>query len=89
MPKSRSVQVLKSDEPWMYITLADGTVIKHKSIIMGVLQILDDNGNPLVDDTGCAQYMIQRQVCQIIDQSPMIDERQINTYNSEMPTRKN
>jgi hypothetical protein len=79
MPKSRPVQILKTDEPWMYITLADGTVIKHKLVIMGVIQILDDNGNPFVDQTGCCCYAIQTHSCQIIDQSPMIEERTVNS----------
>ena len=77
MPKSRSVQVLKSDEPWMYITLVDGTVIKHKIIIMGVIQLLDNNGNPITDNAGCGVYAININHCQIIEQSPMIEERQV------------
>ena len=82
MSKSRSVQVLKSDEPWMFITLADGTVIKHKVIIMGVLQVLDDLGNPVVDNTGVGQYLIQSHSCQIIDSSPMIEERQVENKSA-------
>ena len=84
MPKSRPVQVLSSDEPWMYISLADGTVIKHKVIIMGVFQVLHDDGNPVIDNTGCAQYAIRTQSCQIVDSSPMIEERDlVNDLSSE------
>lgn len=77
--KTRSIQVLSADEPWCFIALADGTVIKTRHIVTAVLQVLDDNGNPVIDDSGCARYAIGENLIVVIDQSPMIEERQLPT----------
>ena len=84
MPKTRPIQVLSADEPWMMIKLADGTILKHRKIIVGVLQLLDDDGNPVINELGMGQYAVQAQEIQIVEHSPMIEERQIDTSNKKV-----
>ena len=84
MPKTRPIQVLSADEPWMMIRLADGTVLKHRKIIVGVLQLLDDDGNPVINELGMGQYAVQAQEIQMVEHSPMIEERQIDTPNKKV-----
>ncbi len=74
--KSRPIKVIKADEPWNYIHLVDGTIIKTRHIVLAVLQILDDNGNPVIDNTGAAQYAVGHNSIQVVESSPMIEERQ-------------
>lgn len=75
--KTRNIKVTKADEPWNFIHLIDGTIIKTRHIVVGVLQLLNNDGNPIVDETGCVQYAIQHNMIVIIEHSPMIEERQV------------
>jgi hypothetical protein len=81
MPKTRPVAIAKVDEPWMFIHLADGTVLKHRRIVTGALQLLDDNGEPVIDENGMGQYALQCHDIQIVESSPMIEERQTTNNN--------
>lgn len=74
--KSRNIKVIKADEPWNFITLADGTVLKTRHIVMAVLQVLNEDGSPLVDQTGAASYMIAHNLIVCVESSPMIEKRQ-------------
>lgn len=74
--KSRSVKVKSSEEPWMFVHLEDGTIIKHRIIVVGVIQVLNDDLTPFIDETGCGVYAIQGRPIQVIEHSPMIEERQ-------------
>jgi hypothetical protein len=74
--KSRPVQVTKADEPWCYVHLADGTILKHRPIVMGVIQMLDEKGEPKIDENGCNIYAAKLNVIQMVEHSPMIEERQ-------------
>jgi hypothetical protein len=81
MSKTRSIAIVRVDEPWMFVHLADGTILKHRRIVMGALQLLDDNGEPIIDDAGIGQYALQCHDVQIVESSPMIEERQITNNN--------
>jgi hypothetical protein len=81
MPKTRSIKVISADEPWMIVKIADGTTIKFRTIVMGALQLLHDNGEPIVNEDGTGQYGLQCQQVQIIESSPMIEERQVTNNN--------
>ena len=78
--KSRNIKVTKADEPWNFITLADGTVLKTRHIVTGVLQVLNEDGSPLVDHTGAASYMIAHTMIVAVEDSPMISERDVTSY---------
>lgn len=86
--KSRNIKVKSADEPWNYITLFDGTVLKTRHIVTAVLQVLNENGEPVVDQNGVAQYMIAHNMIIVIESSPMIEERQVLPYSDLVPTQK-
>jgi len=86
--KSRLVKVKSADEPWNYIHLVDGTVITTRHIVIGVLQVLDESGNPIVDATGAIQYGVAYNIIVCVESSPMIEERQIDISPGLRPLLK-
>ena len=81
MPKSRPVKVIKADEPWCFVHLEDGTIIKFRPVVMGCIQLLNEDMSPIMDDQGCCAYGLQIHNAQIIEHSPMIEERQPSNIN--------
>lgn len=65
--KAEPVQILKADELWQYITLADGTIIKHRTIILGVFRCLDENGNYAKNPDGSPMYGINKHEVNVIE----------------------
>ena len=48
--KELEFNILKED--WSQYALADGTVVKLRTTVMKILQILDDNGMPAMNPDG-------------------------------------
>lgn len=65
--KSQPIQILKADELWQYITLADGTIIKHRTIILGIFRNYDDNGNALKNDDKSPVYGFKLQNLMVVE----------------------
>lgn len=53
------VEIKSIDEPWVSISLADGSSIKMRLIIFGVEAVYDDNGNHLLTPDGQLAYGVK------------------------------
>ena len=78
--KSRNIKVKSADEPWNFITLVDGTILKTRHIVIAVLQVLNEDGSPVVDNAGATSYMIAHNMIVAIESSPMIEVHDVTSY---------
>lgn len=54
--KSKQIEPTHVEEPWTIIHLPNGDKLKVKHIIMGVLMMLDESGNPKKNEDGSTVY---------------------------------
>lgn len=54
--KSKQIEPTHVEEPWTIIHLPNGDKIKCKHVVIGVMQILDEAGNPKLLEDGTRMY---------------------------------
>lgn len=59
---NRAITGWTADEQWTAIKLFDGSVIRVKTVVVAVVQPLDDAGEALLDDFGNPRYLVTTQV---------------------------
>lgn len=56
------IDIVRSDEPWGTITLADGTIIKTKIVPVSVRRLVNEKGEMIRDNDGLPMYEINHRI---------------------------